>query len=86
MTLLGQFWANETFFQKSILPIFLFLQFPTLQNYKFSKILIKLLFSYECCRNRHGAKRLATPIAQLCNLSIILGIFPDECKIAKLIP
>ena len=35
---------------------------------------------------KHGAKRLATPIAQLCNLSIILGIFPDECKIAKLIP
>ena len=35
---------------------------------------------------KHGAKRLATPIAQLCNLSIILGTFPDECKIAKLIP
>ena len=35
---------------------------------------------------KHGAKKLAKPIAQLCNLSIILGTFPDECKIAKLVP
>ena len=35
---------------------------------------------------KHGAKRLANPIAQLCNLSITLGTFPKECKIAKLVP
>ena len=31
-----------------------------------------------------GASLLATPIAQLCNLSISFNRFPDTCKIAKL--
>ena len=33
-----------------------------------------------------GASLLATPITQLCNLSISSGRFPDACKIAKLKP
>ena len=33
-----------------------------------------------------GSKVLATPIAQLCNLSFKLSMVPDECKIAKLKP
>ena len=32
------------------------------------------------------ASLLATPIAQLCNLPISSGRFPDACKIAKLKP
>ena len=35
---------------------------------------------------KDGAEILASPIAQLCNLSISTSIFPDECKTAKLIP
>ena len=35
---------------------------------------------------KHGSKFLATPIAQICNLSIKLSTVPDECKIAKLKP
>ena len=30
-----------------------------------------------------GASLLATPITQLCNLSISFGRFPDACKIAN---
>ena len=33
---------------------------------------------------KDGSKVLATPIAQICNLSIKLSTVPDECKIAKL--
>ena len=33
---------------------------------------------------RDGASLLATPITQLCNLSISSGRFPETCKIAKL--
>ena len=35
---------------------------------------------------KHGASLLATPIKQLCNLSISSGRFPNACKIAKLNP
>ena len=35
---------------------------------------------------KDGSKVLATPIAQICNLSIKLSTVPDECKIAKLKP
>ena len=35
---------------------------------------------------KDGASLLATPITQLCNLSISSGRFPDSCKIAKLKP
>ena len=35
---------------------------------------------------KDGAEILASPIAQLCNLSISTSIFPDDCKTAKLIP
>ena len=35
---------------------------------------------------KDGSKVLATPLAQICNLSIKLSTFPDECKIAKLKP
>ena len=35
---------------------------------------------------KDGASLLATPITQLCNLSISSGRFPDACKIAKLKP
>ena len=35
---------------------------------------------------KDGASILAAPIAQLCNLSILLSDFPDQCKIAKLKP
>ena len=35
---------------------------------------------------KDGAALLATPITQLCNLSISSGTFPDACKIAKLKP
>ena len=35
---------------------------------------------------RDGASVLAAPISDLCNLSISLSIFPDDCKIAKLKP
>ena len=35
---------------------------------------------------KDGSKVLATPIAQICNLSIKLSTVPDECKIAKLNP
>ena len=33
---------------------------------------------------RDGASVLAAPISDLCNLSISLSTFPDDCKIAKL--
>ena len=33
---------------------------------------------------KDGASLLATPITQLCNLSISSSRFPDACKIAKL--
>ena len=33
-----------------------------------------------------GASIIASPIAQLCNLSISLSAFPDKCKVAKLKP
>ena len=33
-----------------------------------------------------GASVLAAPISDLCNLSISLSVFPDDCKIAKLKP
>ena len=33
---------------------------------------------------KNGSKVLATPIAQICSLSIKLSAVPDECKIAKL--
>ena len=32
------------------------------------------------------SKVLATPIVQICNLSIKLSMIPDECKITKLKP
>ena len=35
---------------------------------------------------KDGSKVFATPIVQICNLSIKLSSFPDECKIAKLKP
>ena len=35
---------------------------------------------------RDGASVLAAPIFDLCNLSISLSVFPDDCKIAKLKP
>ena len=35
---------------------------------------------------RDGANVLATPVAQICNLSITLSSFPKKCKIAKLKP
>ena len=35
---------------------------------------------------KDGAQILASPIAQLCNLSISLASFPNDCKIAKLKP
>ena len=35
---------------------------------------------------RDGATLLAEPITKLCNLSIELATFPDDCKIAKLKP
>ena len=31
----------------------------------------------------HGARILAKPISELCNLSMTLGSFPDACKIVK---
>ena len=33
---------------------------------------------------KQGAPALASPITDLCNLSISLSPFPDDCKIAKL--
>ena len=35
---------------------------------------------------RDGAEILASPLAQLCNLSIATSSFPDDCKTAKIIP
>ena len=35
---------------------------------------------------KDGAEILASPIAQLCNLSISTSSFPDNCKTAKLLP
>ena len=35
---------------------------------------------------KDGARILAKPISQLCNLSMTLGSFPDACKIAKVKP
>ena len=35
---------------------------------------------------KEGAPALATPITDLCNLSISLSSFPDDCKITKLKP
>ena len=35
---------------------------------------------------KEGASALASPITDLCNLSILLSSFPDDCKIAKLKP
>ena len=35
---------------------------------------------------KDGAKVLATPITDLCNISITPGKFPDSCKLAKLKP
>ena len=35
---------------------------------------------------KDGAPVLSKPITQLCNLSIKLSVFPDDCKIAKLKP
>ena len=35
---------------------------------------------------KDGIPILASPLAQLCNLSISLSVFPDKCKIAKLKP
>ena len=35
---------------------------------------------------KDGADILASPIAQLCNLSISTSSFPDNCKAAKLLP
>ena len=32
---------------------------------------------------KHGARILANPISELCNLSLTLGCFLDACKIAK---
>ena len=33
---------------------------------------------------KDGATILATPLSQICNLSIKYSIFPNDCKIAKL--
>ena len=35
---------------------------------------------------KDGAPILAAPITELCNLSIAMSIFPENCKIAKLKP
>ena len=35
---------------------------------------------------RNSASVLAAPISDLCNLSLSLSVFPDDCKIAKLKP
>ena len=35
---------------------------------------------------KEGAPALVSPITGLCNLSISLSSFPDDCKIAKLKP
>ena len=35
---------------------------------------------------KDGARILAKPISELCNLSLALGSFPDACKIAKVKP
>ena len=35
---------------------------------------------------KEGAKFLALPLSQICNLSIKLSVFPNECKLAKLKP
>ena len=35
---------------------------------------------------KDGARILATPISELCDLSITLESFPDPCKIAKVKP
>ena len=35
---------------------------------------------------KDGARVLAKPISELCNLSMALGSFPDACKIAKVKP
>ena len=35
---------------------------------------------------RDGAEILSTPITQLCNLSIFLSSFPNDCKTAKIVP
>ena len=35
---------------------------------------------------KEGAPALASPVTDLCNLSISLSSFPDDCKIAKLKP
>ena len=35
---------------------------------------------------KDGAEVLSSPIAQLCNLSILTSSFPDACKTAKLLP
>ena len=35
---------------------------------------------------KEGASVLATPLTQICNLSICLSTFPDKCKHAKLKP
>ena len=35
---------------------------------------------------KEGASVLASPLTDLCNLSISLSSFPDECKVAKLKP
>ena len=39
-----------------------------------------------CCFLKDRSKVLATPLVQICNLSIKLSMVPDECKIAKLKP
>ena len=35
---------------------------------------------------KDGARVLAKPISEMCNLSMALGSFPDACKIAKVKP
>ena len=35
---------------------------------------------------KDGARILAKPISELCNLSMALGSFPDACKIGKVRP
>ena len=35
---------------------------------------------------KNGANILAKPIAKICNISILSGLFPSDCKIAKLKP
>ena len=35
---------------------------------------------------KDGARVLAKPISELCNLFMALGSFPDACKIAKVKP